>query len=154
MWQLAVLVCLIILGLILEYFGVLDLHGAMEWFRGFSQTFWLPLVLILLQIILFMFALPGSAVLWIVAPIYEPLSATAILVSGSTLGGLAAYWFAHQARFSSLQTVRRHSLFVFLKKHADFFSLLGLRVFPGFPQSCCMLYWNAFRIFSIRRDAP
>ena len=34
-----------------------------------------------------------------------------------------------------MQTVRRHSLFVFLKKHADFFSLLGLRVFPGFPQS-------------------
>ena len=58
------------------------------------QHWWLVLILILLQAILFSFALAGSLFLWIAAPLYPPPMATFILASGATLGGLGAYYFS------------------------------------------------------------
>jgi len=134
-WQFGFLITLVIVGVILEYFEVIDWRSVLAWAQGHNQQVWLPFFLILLQAILFMFALPGSSILWIAAPIYEPLLATSILVTGSTLGGLAAYWFANQTQSPILHHVRQQPLFSQLKKRSDFISLFGLRVFPGFPNS-------------------
>ena len=134
-WKIIVLITLIVAGVALEYFEVFDWRSILAWAKDSSQHTWLPFFLILLQVVLFMFALPGSSILWIVAPIYEPVMATAILVTGSTLGGLAAYWFANQTQSPLLHHVRQQQLFKQLQKRSDFISLFSLRVFPGFPHS-------------------
>jgi len=82
-----------------------------------------------------MFALPGSSILWVAASLYQPPMATVILVVGTTLGALAAFWFASHTRSPWLQTVKKQKLFKNLKQHSDFFTWLILRLAPGLPHS-------------------
>jgi len=134
-WRLWALLILVFTGAWLEYFQLIDWQSMLNWVRDYDQQFWLPALFILIQIILYMFALPGSSLLWLVAPIYEPLLATFILVVGSTLGGLAAYWFAHHTTSALVERVRHQRLFFILQKRSDFALLFSLRLFPGFPHS-------------------
>ena len=134
-WQVFFLMTLVVIGVVLEYFEVFDWSSSLAWAQGYSHQAWLPFFLILLQVVLFMFALPGSSILWLVAPIYAPIMATSILVIGSTLGGLAAYWIAQQSRSPLVHRICQQRTFMLLKKRSDFMSLFCLRVFPGFPHS-------------------
>ncbi len=81
-------------GILLEVAGLLDAEKMLGIAREYADRWWLVLVLILLQLILFTFALAGSFLLWIVAPIYPPAMATFILAAGGTLGGITAYLFS------------------------------------------------------------
>ncbi len=89
--KLLILLGLIATGIILELAGLLDAEKILSIAREFSQHWWLAAILILLQGILFSFALAGSLFLWVAAPLYPPVMATFILAAGSTLGGLGAY---------------------------------------------------------------
>lgn len=134
-WQTILLVILIIIGIVLEYFNIVDWKLFLEWARETQHQIWLPVLLITIQIILFMFALPGSSMLWVIAPIYEPILASLYLVVGSTLGGVAAYWFVQYVRSPLISKIQKHHLFQSLKVRSDFITLFSLRVFPGFPHS-------------------
>ena len=92
--KLTLIAALLLLGLGLELFGVIDLPQWLNVARGYSDHWWLIVLLILLQAVLFSLALAGSLFLWIVAPIYPPVTATFILALGGTLGGLGAYWLS------------------------------------------------------------
>jgi uncharacterized membrane protein YdjX (TVP38/TMEM64 family) len=93
------------------------------------------LVLILLQILLFTFALAGSFFLWIVAPLYPPAMAMFILAAGGTLGGICAYLFSNRLTDDWISRIENSQTYKLLHKQDNFFVLFALRVFPGFPHS-------------------
>lgn len=132
---LAGLLALVCVGVLLHVLDVFDWRETLQWARGHAQHWWLAVALIAAQVVLFMFALPGSTLLWLVAPLYPPALATAILTLGGSLGGLAGYYLARRMTTRQLALLRRERLFRFLEKHADFPALLGVRLIPGFPHS-------------------
>jgi len=92
--KLIIIALLIATGIWLEVIGLLDAEKMLAIARGYSDQWWLVLVLILLQATMFTFALAGSFFLWIAAPLYPPAMATFILAAGGTLGGISAYFFS------------------------------------------------------------
>ena len=103
--------------------------------RGYSDQWWLVLVLILLQATMFTFALAGSFFLWIVAPLYPPAMSTFILAAGGTLGGISAYFFSKHLTDDWVVKIEKSHAYKLLQKHDNFFTLFALRVFPAFPHS-------------------
>ena len=132
---LAGLLALICVGALLHALDVFDWRETLQWARGHAQHWWLATALIAAQVVLFMFALPGSTLLWLVAALYPPAVASAILTLGGSLGGLAGYYLARRMTTRQLALLRRERLFRFLEKHTDFPALLGVRLIPGFPHS-------------------
>lgn len=134
-WPLALLVMLLALGLAAQVAGLIDVRAALEWARGHTTQWWLAPALVVLQVVLFTFALPGSAVLWLVAPLFSPLAATAIMTLGGTLGALSAYGFARGLTGASLSHLRRTRGYRLLQQESGFLTLCALRLTPGFPNS-------------------
>jgi len=135
LWQPLLLLVLVVTGTILQLTGVLDWQKVINWAQGYAQHWWVPVVLIFLQIVLFTFALPGSTILWVVAPLYEPVTGTIILVTGSTLGALSAYLFARHETLAWASRVKQSHLFKVLERRGDFLSLCAMRLIPAFPHS-------------------
>ena len=135
LWQPLILLSLVVLGVVLHFTGVLDWQKVLLWAQTYTQYWWVPIVLICLQAMLFTFALPGSAMLWVVAPLYAPLVATLILTLGSTLGALCAYWFARQETSGWANRVQGSHLYHVLEQRGDFLSLCAIRLIPAFPHS-------------------
>lgn len=133
--KLLIVVLLIGLGGILEVAGLLDVNQILTIAREYAQYWWLVLVLILAQAVLFTFALAGSLFLWIAAPIYPPAMATFILAAGGTLGGLGAYFFSSYLSEEWIAKVQRSRSYRLLHEQENFFTLFAMRVFPAFPHS-------------------
>ena len=134
-WPAMLLAALVALGLGAHFLDLFEWRDALDWTRGYAQHWWLPLALILLQVLLFMFALPGSTMLWIVAPLYAPAASTLILVAGGCAGGLAAYWFARRLSDESLAHLRASHGYRVLERESDFLVLCALRLVPALPHS-------------------
>src|SRR5690554_8030252 len=79
--------------------------------------------------------LPGSIGLWLIAPFYTPLAATPMLIVGSVLGALGAYWLS--ARVGDRWTPKglTRKIMRRLETRSDFLTQCALRVLPGFPHS-------------------
>jgi len=135
LWQPLILLALIVLGVILHFTGLLDWQKVLLWAQRYTEYWWVPPVLIGLQAMLFTFALPGSAIVWVVAPLYAPLTATLILTVGSTLGSLGAYWFARRETLRWANRVQGSHLYHVLEQRGDFLSLCAIRLIPAFPHS-------------------
>lgn len=134
-WPLALLTALVALGLAAPFLEWFAWREALAWARGHAGQWWLPPALILLQALLFMFALPGSTVLWLVAPLYAPPAATLILTAGGLAGALAAYGFSHRLTEVQQAHLRRHPVWRTLERESDFLVLCALRLVPAFPHS-------------------
>jgi len=135
LWQLLLLLALVVLGILLHVMGVFDWQIIYQWAQASTQYWWTVVVLIILQALLYTFALPGSLLLWVVAPLYEPITGTIILVTGSTLGALLAYLFAKRGSLAWTTRVQQSHVFHLLKARGDFLSLCALRLMPSFPHS-------------------
>jgi len=135
LWPAALLAALVAFGLGAHFLNLFEWRDVLDGARGYAQHWWLPLALILLQVLLFMFALPGSTMLWIVAPLYAPTASTLILVAGGCAGGLAAYWFARRLSDESLAHLRASHGYQVLERESDFLVLCALRLVPAFPHS-------------------
>ena len=133
--KLIIIALLIAVGLALEFAGLLDAEKMLQVARGYADQWWLVLVLILLQAVLFTFALAGSFFLWIAAPLYPPPMATFILAAGGTLGGIGAYWFSRRLTDDWIARIESSHTYRFLHKQDNFFTLFAMRVFPAFPHS-------------------
>ena len=133
--KLLIVALLITAGILLEVAGLLDAGEMLSLAREYSGQWWLVLVLILLQTVLFTFALAGSFFLWIVAPLYPPAMATFILAAGGTLGGVTAYFFSKRLTNEWIERIERSRTYKLLHKQDNFFTLFALRVFPAFPHS-------------------
>ncbi len=133
--KLIIVVLLITAGILLEFAGLLDADKMLNIAREYTDHWWLVLVLILLQMILFTFALAGSFFLWIVAPLYPPAMATFILAAGGTLGGITAYLFSKRLTDEWIEKIENSHTYKLLRKQDNFFTLFALRVFPAFPHA-------------------
>lgn len=133
--NLIILAMLIIAGVVLQFVGFLDPEKILIVAREYADHWWLVIVLILLQTIMFTFALAGSLFLWVVAPLYPPVMATFILAAGATLGGIAAYFFSRNMTDEWIHKIKNSHAYKLLHQHDNFFMLFALRVFPAFPHS-------------------
>lgn len=133
--KLLIVALLITTGILLDSAGLLDAGKVLAVAREYSQYWWLVVVLILLQVVLFTFALAGSLFLWVAAPLYPPAMATFILVAGGTLGGLGAYLFSGYLVGDWLAKIKTSRTYKLLYRQNDFLTLFAMRVFPGFPHS-------------------
>ena len=133
--KLLLIVLLVTLGVYLEISGWLDARQVLEVARGYAQHWWLILILILAQTILFTFALAGSLFLWVAAPLYPPPVATFILAAGGTLGGLGAYYFSEYLTADWRHRIENSRSYKLLHAQDNFFTLFAMRVFPAFPHS-------------------
>ena len=126
---------LIATGIGLELAGVIDLKQILTFARANSDHWWLVVLLILLQALLFSFALAGSLFLWIVAPIYPPIFAALILGLGGTLGGIGAYLLSRYLTLEFRQKVERSHSYRVMRAQENFYTLFAMRVFPAFPHA-------------------
>jgi len=133
--EIIIVAVLITAGILLELAGLLDAEKMLGIARQYSDQWWLVLVLILLQAVLFTFALAGSFFLWIAAPLYPPLLSTFILAAGATLGGISAYLFSRRLTDDWIVKIENSHAYRLLHKQDNFFTLFAMRVFPGFPHS-------------------
>ena len=133
--KLVIVALLITAGILLEVVGLLDAEKMLNIARSYSDQWWLVVLLILLQAVLFTFALAGSFFLWIAAPLYPPAMATFILAAGGTLGGIGAYWFSKNLTDEWVEKIENSHAYKLLHKQDNFFTLFALRVFPAFPHS-------------------
>ena len=133
--KLIIVALMISAGILLEIAGLLDAEKMLSIARQYSDKWWLVLILIILQIILFTFALAGSFFLWIVAPLYPPAMATFILAAGGTIGGVCAYLFSKRLTDDWIARIEKSHAYRLLHKHDNFFVLFALRVLPAFPHS-------------------
>jgi len=130
-----ILAILIVAGVLLQVVGLLDAEKMLLVAREYADQWWLVLVLILLQTVLFTFALAGSLFLWVAAPLYSPLMSTFILAAGATLGGVGAYYFSLNMTDEWIHKVENSHAYKLLHQQDNFFTLFALRVFPAFPHS-------------------
>ncbi len=126
---------LISIGIAMEIAGLLEPRQWLDLARGYTQHWWLILILILAQAVLFTFALAGSLFLWVAAPLYPPPVAAFILASGGTLGGLGAYYFSRYLTSDWKRRIENSRSYRLLHRSENFFTLFAMRVFPGFPHS-------------------
>lgn len=133
--RLVLILVLVLLGLLLQAAGLLDVEKLLAFARGYSGTWWLLLLLIFAQAVLFTFALAGSIFLWITAPLYPPPLAAFILAAGGTLGGLGAYYFSRYLTADWKRRIEKSRGYRLLHSRGDFFSLFAMRIFPGFPHA-------------------
>jgi len=133
--KLLIVALLITAGILLDFYGLLDAEKILGIARGYTDQWWLIVVLILLQAVLFTFALAGSLFLWVAAPLYPPVVAAFILAAGGTLGGIGAYWFSKSLTDEWVERIENSHAYKLLHKQDNFFVLFALRIFPAFPHS-------------------
>jgi uncharacterized membrane protein YdjX (TVP38/TMEM64 family) len=134
-WPLIVLAVLVTLGIGLEALGLFDWRRVLGWARAFAGDWRLAAGIILVQVALFTFALPGSALLWLAAPLYSAVTATLILTVGGTAGAATAYLFARRLTRTGFAKAKERRVFRLLEARGDFLTLCALRMLPGVPHS-------------------
>lgn len=133
--KILLLLLLIAAGITMQVFDLLDPHELIRIGRDYADQWWLIVIIILLQVLLFTFALAGSQFLWVAATLYPPAMATFILVTGATLGGISAYLFSARLTEHWSGKVRASRVYRLLDKQDKFFSLLAMRIMPAFPHA-------------------
>lgn len=111
----------------------IDRAEAMALGATLAESPWTAVLLVLAQILLLALGMPGTLVVWLVAPFYPVAIATALMLTGSVIGAAAAYSIAGLLGVGLYQRFRRHQTFRILASRSDFFTQTALRVLPGFP---------------------
>jgi len=129
------LLALITLGITLQLSGLLEPEKIINAARQYSDQWWIGLLLIIVQIILFTFALAGSLFLWVVAALFTPLTGSLVLAAGAALGGVTAYLFSQRLTDEWINKIENSKAYSLLHKNDNFFMLLALRIMPAFPHA-------------------
>jgi len=132
---LTVMILLLLAGLGVAVWQPIAPQKVLEWAGELTLHPVTIALLVILQVLLHAFALPGSLMLWVFAPLFTPPVATALLTTGSVLGALAAYVFARWVGTNWKPGNRGGRLMGILEKRQDFLTQLIFRVLPGFPHS-------------------
>ena len=133
MYKLLILGVLVAIGALLQFYGLLDPKELITIARQYTDYWWLPVILVLLQALLFTFALAGTVFLWVAAVLFPPLTASIILAAGATLGGISAYFFSATLSDEWVHRVENSHIYRLLRKQDNFFALLAMRIMPAFP---------------------
>jgi uncharacterized membrane protein YdjX (TVP38/TMEM64 family) len=134
-YKLVLLGLLIAMGISLQFSGILKPEELIPLARQYADHWWLMLLIVLLQVLLFTFALAGSVFLWVAATLYPPIVATTLLALGATLGGISAYFFSARLTDEWVQRVERSRVYRMLHQQGGFLTLFAMRVMPAFPHA-------------------
>ncbi len=94
--------------------------------------------LVVAQALLFTFALPGSMLLWALAPFQSPWLSVPLLVTGSVAGAVGARyvaWRLYGRRPLQAAPQDERPIIALLRQRADFMTQCAMRALPGFPHS-------------------
>lgn len=125
---------ILVTGIVLQKTEIIDLKDALSNLEILAESWWLPPIAVLIQIILYMLAFPGSLLMWTVGVIYTPWAATLIVTAGGLFGSLAAYYFASRMT-DGAQRFQKTKVYKIMQKNSGFLQLCALRCLPGFPHS-------------------
>jgi uncharacterized membrane protein YdjX (TVP38/TMEM64 family) len=134
-YKLILLGLLIGTGISLQVSGILEPEKLIPLARQYADHWWLMLLIVLLQVLLFTFALAGSVFLWVAATLYPPIVATTLLALGATLGGVSAYFFSAKLTDDWVHRVEQSRIYRILHQQGGFFMLFAMRVMPAFPHA-------------------
>lgn len=134
-YKLFILIILVSLGIILQLTGSIDPEQLIAAARQYADHWWLAVLLVAIQTVLFTFALAGSSLIWIAAVLFPPLTSTAIITVGTTLGSVSAYLFSQRLSVEWTQKIKNTRIYKLLHKEGNFLILYALRMMPGFPHS-------------------
>jgi uncharacterized membrane protein YdjX (TVP38/TMEM64 family) len=134
-YKLFILIILVVLGIILQLTGSIDPEQLIAVTRQYADRWWLAVLLVAIQTVLFTFALTGSSLIWIAAALFPPLTSTAIITTGTTLGSVSAYLFSQRLSVEWTQKIKNTRIYKLLQKEGNFLILYALRMMPGFPHS-------------------
>jgi len=134
-WAGLLLGLLIVAGLVLTSWHTRELAQFLEWGDRIADLPVAIVAVVVLMVVLFTFALPGSLVFWVIAPFHSPLVSVIMLLIGSVAGAFGAHRFSHRLgkRWSPGKNAER--VVALLEKRSDLLTQTALRVFPGFPHS-------------------
>lgn len=128
------LLLLLLGGLAAQWAGVIDAGAWLVWAQEHADRWWLPVVLVVAQVVLFTFGLPGSVLVWAFALLYQPLVGTGLFVLGTLGGGLGAYLFVRHVGGPWADRYRQTRVFRWLHG-SDWMTLVAVRTLPTFPHS-------------------
>lgn len=133
--KLIILVILVASGVILQQSGTVDFANLIGLARQYADRWWLIVLLITIQVLLFTFALTGSSMVWITAALFPPVTSSLMIMTGTTLGAIAAYFFSARLSDDWTRKVEQTRVYRILRREGGFTNLFALRVMPGFPHS-------------------
>jgi uncharacterized membrane protein YdjX (TVP38/TMEM64 family) len=129
------LVALVLGGLAFATWGPLQPADLLEHGRAVAGDPRVAVALVAINILLYVAALPGTVMIWAIAPFYHPALATLMLIVASTLGAIGAYFVAAWLGGRSLARMQDRTALQIMSRRGDFFTQCALRMLPGFPHS-------------------
>ncbi|MDQ2068831.1 VTT domain-containing protein [Natronospira bacteriovora] len=133
--RLLLLIGIVAAGLLIAVWQPVDLDTLFHWGERFTGNPLALLLIILIQGLLFTFALPGSTLVWVVAPFQAPWISVPVLIAGSLLGALGAHLFADRLTRNWQPGGQAQAIIDLLEKRGDVLTQIALRALPGFPHS-------------------
>jgi uncharacterized membrane protein YdjX (TVP38/TMEM64 family) len=130
-----VLGLVLITGILLQQLGWFHWQWLFQTAEKHAEAWWFPPSIIAAQIVLYTFALPGSALIWVAGLLYDPLPATMISVAGGVVGAATAYGFCRGLSADLTSRMEASRFFRFMRKHTDLATLSAVRSLPNFPHS-------------------
>jgi len=134
-WGALLLLTLAVTGLVLATWHARDLTVLLEKGDAIADRPAAMVAVVVLMIVLFTFALPGSLGLWLIAPFHAPVVSVAMLLVGSVLGALGAHTVSHRLGKRWSPGANAERLVEILSHRSDLLTQSALRVLPGFPHS-------------------
>jgi uncharacterized membrane protein YdjX (TVP38/TMEM64 family) len=134
-YKLIILIIFVGLGITLQLTGTIDHDQLIAVARQYTDHWWLGVLLVAIQTLLFTFAMTGSSMIWITAALFTPVTSTAIMTAGTTLGAVSAYFFSERLSAEWTHNIKNTRIYKLLRKEGNFFILFALRMMPGFPHS-------------------
>lgn len=130
-----VFAAVLVLLMVLQMLGVIDLSGLVDTLTAYGDRVWMPVVLVGLMTVMYAFALPASTLMLAAGVMYAPVWATTWSTLGGVLGGVAAYMLVERLSRERIERYTKSHFYKRLQTHAGLGELTALRVMPGFPHS-------------------
>jgi len=134
-WRVWTLPVLVVIGLLLTAWSPIETDILLQWGQLVGTHPWVWIAVGILMALLFTFGLPGSLGLWLIAPFNPPWLSTILLVVASTVGAVGGYKFSMAMAGAEQDKAEPKKLIQILHRRSDLFTLIALRMLPGFPHS-------------------
>lgn len=120
------------IAIVLGVWQPVSIDTIMGWGHRFASEPMALAAVIIVQGLMFAFALPGSLLIWFVAPFLAPLVAVPVLLAGSLVGVAGGYVVS--SRLGGDWRPRHGAWLIdIVERRSDFFTQCALRVLPGCP---------------------
>jgi uncharacterized membrane protein YdjX (TVP38/TMEM64 family) len=134
-YKIIFLFALVFAAVLMDRAGLIDWRHMVRTGETHAHTWWFPPALIVMKVVSYTFAFPGSVFMWVAGLLYHPWEATLIIAAGGVGGGVCAYFFSRKMSREFSERVRGSRFFRVIEKQGDFATLCAVRTLPSFPHS-------------------